>query len=66
MYESVHRMEKLLKELSQAGFTGQISIAREVSKMFEQHFTGTVEEALEMITTKKLPIKGEFVVGIQP
>ena len=66
VYESVHRMEKLLKELSQAGFTGQISIAREVSKMFEQHFTGTVEEALEMITTKKLPIKGEFVVGIQP
>ena len=65
VYESVHRMEKLLKELSQAGFTGQISIAREVSKMFEQHFTGTVEEALHMITTKKLPIKGEFVVGIK-
>jgi 16S rRNA C1402 (ribose-2'-O) methylase RsmI len=58
-------MEKLLKELSQAGFTGNISIAREVSKMFEQHFTGTVKEALEMITTKKLPIKGEFVVGIK-
>ena len=58
-------MEKLLKELSQTGFHGQISIAREVSKMFEQHFTGTVEEALEMITTKKLPIKGEFVVGIK-
>ena len=28
-------------------------------------FTGTVEEALQMITTKKLPIKGEFVVGIK-
>jgi len=65
VYESVHRMEKLLKELSLAGFHGQISIAREVSKMFEQHFTGTVEEALEMITTKKLPVKGEFVVGIK-
>ncbi|MCX6824081.1 MAG: 16S rRNA (cytidine(1402)-2'-O)-methyltransferase [candidate division SR1 bacterium] len=65
VYESVHRMEKLLKELSQVGFTGQISIAREVSKMFEQHFTGTVEEALKMVTTKKLPIKGEFVVGIK-
>ena len=65
MYESVHRMEKLFKELSQAGFHGQISIAREVSKIFEQHFTGTVGGALEMITTKKLPIKGEFVVGIK-
>ena len=65
VYESVHRMEKLLKELSQAGFQGQISIARELSKMFEQHFTGTVEEAIEMIKEKKLPIKGEFVVGIK-
>jgi len=65
VYESVHRIEKLLKELTQAGFTGKISIARELSKMFEQYFTGTVEEALEMIATKKLPIKGEFVVGIK-
>ena len=65
VYESVHRIEKLLKEISQAGFTGQISIAREVSKMFEQHFTGTVEEAISLIKEKKLPIKGEFVVGIK-
>ena len=65
VYESVHRMEKLLKELSQAGFMWQISIARELSKMFEQYFTGTLEEALKMVTTKKLPIKGEFVVGIK-
>jgi 16S rRNA (cytidine1402-2'-O)-methyltransferase len=61
----VHRMEKLLKELSQAEFTGKISIAREVSKMFEQHFTWTVEEAINMIEEKKLPIKGEFVVWIK-
>lgn len=65
VYESVHRMEKLLKELSQAGFAGKISIARELSKMFEQHFTGTVEEAIALIKEKKLPIKGEFVVGIK-
>lgn len=65
VYESVHRIEKLLEELKLNEFHGQISIAREVSKMFEQYFTGTVEEALEMVTTKKLPIKGEFVVGIK-
>lgn len=65
VYESVHRIEKLLQELSQAGFTWQLSIARELSKMFEQYFTWTVEEALEMIKTKKLPIKGEFVIGIK-
>ncbi|MCX6824932.1 MAG: 16S rRNA (cytidine(1402)-2'-O)-methyltransferase [candidate division SR1 bacterium] len=65
VYESVHRIEKLLKELSQAGFTGKISIARELTKMFEQHFTGTVEEAVLLVKEKKLPIKGEFVVGIK-
>lgn len=65
VYESVHRIEKLLKELSQAGFTGKISIARELTKMFEQHFTWTVEEAVLLVKEKKLPIKGEFVVGIK-
>lgn len=66
VYESVHRIEKLLKELSQAWFHGKISIARELSKMFEQYFTGTIEEAIELVKSKKLVIKGEFVVGIQP
>lgn len=65
VYESVHRMEKLLEELKLNGFSGKIAIARELSKMFEQYFTGTLDEAIEMITTKKLPIKGEFVVGIK-
>ena len=65
VYESVHRIEKLLKELSQAWFTGQIAIARELSKMFEQYFTWTVEETLTLIKDKKMPIKWEFVVGIK-
>jgi 16S rRNA C1402 (ribose-2'-O) methylase RsmI len=54
-----------LEELKLNGFHGQIAIAREVSKMFEQHFTWTVEEALLMIKEKKMQIKGEFVVGIK-
>jgi len=65
VYESVHRIEKLLQELSQAGFNGQISIARELSKMFEQHFTWTIEKAIVLVKEKKIPIKGEFVVGIK-
>ncbi len=65
IYESVHRIEKLLEELSQNEFMGQISIARELSKMFEQHFTWTVEEAKNFVATKKIPLKGEFVVGIK-
>lgn len=63
-YESVHRFEKLLKELKEIWFSGQISVARELSKMFEQQITWSLENIVEMVKTKKLPIKGEFVVWI--
>lgn len=63
-YESVHRVEKLFTELSALWFTGKVSICRELSKMFEQQVTWTLSEIQELIATKKLPIKGEFVVGI--
>lgn len=65
VYESVHRIEKFLDELKQAWFAGKISIARELSKMFEQYFTGTIDEAVHLVKEKKLPLKGEFVVGIK-
>lgn len=64
-YESVHRVEKLFHELSTYGFKGKISIAREISKMFEQYITGTLEEMQYMLKQKKLPLKGEFVIGLR-
>jgi 16S rRNA (cytidine1402-2'-O)-methyltransferase len=63
-YESVHRVRKLFTELSALWFTGKVSICRELSKMFEQQVTWTVAEIQELIATKKLPIKGEFVIGL--
>lgn len=38
-YESVHRMEKLIKELQEFGFVGKVVIVRELSKMFEEFLT---------------------------
>lgn len=64
-YESVHRFEKLLKELKELWFNGQISVSRELSKMFEQQVTWNLEEILELVKTKKLPIKGEFVIWLK-
>ncbi len=64
-YESVHRIEKLVKELGLLKFGWQISIAREISKMFEQNFTWSLDEVTSLLKEKKLPIKGEFVVGIK-
>lgn len=64
-YESVHRFEKLLKELKELGFDGQISVSRELSKMFEQQITWSLDEIIDLVKQKKLPIKWEFVVWLK-
>ena len=63
-YESVHRMPKLLEELKSLNFEGKIFIAREISKVFEQFFTGNLAECEEFIKSWKIVIKWEFVVWI--
>ena len=62
LYESVHRIPKLLAELGKLG-SRQIIIARELTKKFETVYRGTIEE----ISIKLQPqeIKGEFVVIIE-
>lgn len=65
-YESVHRLEKLITELEESGFQGKISIAREISKKFEQYLTTDLETIKSKIQEGTLPIKGEFVVGLFP
>ena len=64
-YESVHRIEKLLCELKGLNFGWQISIAREISKMFEQYFTGSIQETIDLVKEKKLPLKWEFVIWLK-
>jgi len=62
-YESPHRLVKTLeqfKELLEP--TRRISVSRELTKMFEETVTGTVEEVLTHFGTKE--VKGEIVVVI--
>lgn len=66
IYESVHRIEKTLNQLKENWFNWKIFIIREISKMFEQKTCGTIDEILEKIEKKQLPLKGEFVMGILP
>lgn len=63
-YESVHRMPKLLEELKNLNFQWKIFIAREISKVFEQFFTGSLTECEESIKKGKIIMKGEFVVWL--
>lgn len=63
VYESVHRFHKLLKELDQwVGGDRMIVVGRELTKMHEEIFRGTVREAMEHFGDENT--KGEFVVLI--
>lgn len=62
MYESVHRVEKTLKQMKDLWFVWEIFLSREISKMFEQHARWSIDDILEKISTKEIPMKGEFVL----
>ncbi len=64
LYESPHRIPRLLKELSEhLGETRRISFSREISKLHEESKQGTASELLAHFEAK--PPKGEFVVLIE-
>ena len=63
-YESVHRMLKLIEELKLLNFQWKIFVAREISKTFEQFFTGSLDDCEKLIKEWGIVIKGEFVVGL--
>ena len=56
-YESVHRVPKLIEQLEKANFIGKISIAREISKHFEQYITADLATIQDMINNNTLAIK---------
>ena len=61
LYESPHRLQKTLEGLIDVlGADEHIFIARELTKMYEEHFTGTLTEAQEHFINKHG--KGEFVL----
>lgn len=65
LYESPHRVKNLVEEISKIDSTRKISVARELTKMFEQIETSSAKEILEMLGNK-IKEKGEFVVIISP
>lgn len=60
-YESPHRIEKTLEQLVEFfGAERSCSLAREISKLFEEHIRGTLQEVLAKV--KQQPLKGEIVL----
>ena len=61
IYESPHRLNKLLKELKKyCGGSRKIQIARELTKKFEEHIGQNINEAIEFFEDKEP--KGEFTI----
>ena len=62
-YESPHKLLKTLNQFSEIfGPDRAVSVSRELSKMFEETFRGTINHAL--IHFKAYPPKGEFVICV--
>jgi len=62
-YESSHRIVALLEDmLATLGGERELVIARELTKLFEQFYRGTVAELLDQIQLDTNMRKGEFVV----
>ena len=66
IYESKHRLAKLLEELQnlekEAGVELELMIGRELTKMFEQTYFGRPEELAALLASDPDMAKGEFVV----
>ena len=63
LYESVHRIIKLLQELTELIPERKICLMREMTKTYEEHSCGIPSE-IHRIYSEKAP-KGEFVVVIE-
>ena len=62
-YESPHKLLKTLGQISEIfGPDRGVSISRELSKIFEETYRGSIKEAVDYFTT--LAPKGEFVICI--
>jgi 16S rRNA (cytidine1402-2'-O)-methyltransferase len=63
-YESPHKLLRTLADFkTHYGEERQVSISREITKMYEEHFRGSVIEAIEHFELKKP--RGEFVVVLE-
>jgi 16S rRNA (cytidine1402-2'-O)-methyltransferase len=63
LFESPHRIVKLLGELSKAGIK-KVAIAREITKLHEELISGVPQELAKDLA-KRGAVRGEFVVIIE-
>lgn len=62
LYESPHRILKTLKELESYIPKREVVVCRELTKMFETTYRGSIAEIRQKIISDKKQQKGEFVI----
>lgn len=65
LYESPHRIEKFLKGMKEVAPLRRITIARELTKVYEEILAGTAEELYAILAENPQKVRGEFVVIIE-
>jgi len=63
LYESPHRLEKLLSEILALDENRELFLAKEISKKYQRYYRGTAASLNEVF--KELTIRGEWVVVIR-
>ena len=63
LYESPHRIEKLIAEVAKIDENRELFFAKEISKKFQNYYKGSAKELLNMFET--INTKGEWVVVIE-
>ena len=60
-YEAPHRIKNTLNNIKNVFGNRRISLAREISKLYEEIFRGTISDIVEQITD----LKGELVLIVE-
>lgn len=64
LYETALRLEKTLLAINEVLPNREVSIVREISKMYEECISGSIDDIMKRL--KESPIKGEIVLVIAP
>ena len=62
LYEAPHRVQEVLKDILEAWGDRPLTLARELTKIHEEFFRGTVTTSLEFL--REHPPRGEFVLVV--
>lgn len=66
-FEAPHRVVAVIQDMGMMlGGDRRVTLARELTKKFEQVWNGTLDEASRRLESDGIPARGEFVIVIEP